>query len=79
MAQWSGPRSLPLWLTEPEVLGISSLSNARARAAGLDLRPLRDTLADTLAWTKANNIATVTSAGLSDEDERAILSQLKQH
>lgn len=74
VSPWVGPRSLPLWLVESR--GIGSMSNARARAAGLTLRPVRDTLADTLAWAVRERIATVTGAGLDDADEQVLLAAL---
>ncbi|HEY8591006.1 MAG TPA: NAD-dependent epimerase/dehydratase family protein, partial [Naasia sp.] len=37
VAEWSGPRSLPLWIDDPEWRGFPARSNARALAAGLSL------------------------------------------
>ncbi|QIM18626.1 NAD-dependent epimerase/dehydratase family protein [Leucobacter coleopterorum] len=76
VAQWSGPRSLPLWVTDAEARGIGALSNSSAKNAGLRLRPLAKTLADTLAWATAHNIVTVNGAGLSDEEETSLVSRL---
>lgn len=76
VAQWAGPRSLPLWISEASVQGIGSLSNARAGAAGLALRPLAETLTDTLSWGRAHRIETVTGAGLCDDDECELLTEL---
>ncbi len=46
---WTG---LPLWLpeTDPAFGGMLLADMARARAAGLAIRPLSDTIADTFAW-----------------------------
>jgi 2'-hydroxyisoflavone reductase len=45
---------LPLWLPdEPEGRASDALSNARARAAGLVLRPLAETARDTWEWLRA--------------------------
>jgi 2'-hydroxyisoflavone reductase len=44
---------LPLWLapaSDPGFAAFMAVSNARARSAGLRLRPLPETVADTLAW-----------------------------
>lgn len=50
VAPWS---ELPLWVgDEPDHAGMMRSSNARARAAGLSLRPLADTARDTLAWAR---------------------------
>lgn len=72
---WMGPRSLPLWGTdEPGWEAFAAVSNARAVADGLRLRPLPDTLADTLAW--ARTVEQPWGAGLSDDEERALLAEL---
>jgi nucleoside-diphosphate-sugar epimerase len=47
---WMGPRSLPLWLDDPDWHGFNALDTTRAVQAGLVTRPLAQTLADTLAW-----------------------------
>lgn len=71
VAQWMGPRSLPLWLTDPaDAIGMSTRSNARARAAGLVLRPLERTLADIVAVPGP----IVEGAGLTDDEERELLA-----
>jgi 2'-hydroxyisoflavone reductase len=45
---------LPLWMPDsPEVRAFYAISNARARAAGLRLRPLKETALDTWEWLKA--------------------------
>ena len=45
---------LPLWLPdEPDNRAFYSFSNARARAAGLELRPLAETARDTWEWLRA--------------------------
>lgn len=71
---WAGPRSLPVWLPVPENAGFGGRSDAAARAAGLEPRPLRDTLADTLAWEVG--AGRPGPSGLSDDDERALLADL---
>jgi 2'-hydroxyisoflavone reductase len=72
---WMGQRSLPLWLP-PEVAGMTARRGSRARAAGLETRPLEDTLADTLAWELSREQPRPRKAGLSDDDERELLSLL---
>ncbi|UIN31743.1 NAD-dependent epimerase/dehydratase family protein [Microbacterium binotii] len=70
--EWSGPRSLPLWLRDQSWYGMNARSTARAVAAGLERRPLESTLADVLGGP------VVSGAGLTDEEERALLAQLRQ-
>lgn len=72
---WMGPRSLPLWLPDPAWRGFNARDGSRARRAGLRTRPLEDTLADVLA-EELRQPARARKAGLSDEDELALLEQL---
>ncbi|MGL5849781.1 MAG: NAD-dependent epimerase/dehydratase family protein [Phycicoccus sp.] len=69
---WMGPMSLPLWIADPDWRGFATMDTTRARAAGLVTRPLRDTLADVLAWEETR--AEPRHAGLSDDDERRVLA-----
>lgn len=70
---WMGPRSLPLWLPA-EACALNAHDLSRAASLGLRTRPLAETLADTLAWELAE--PGERNAGLSDEDERALLHSL---
>lgn len=72
VAPWAGPRSLPLWLPDPDYLGFAARSNARARVQGLHLRDLRATLADALAAGPAEPLP----SGLTDEQEDELLVAL---
>lgn len=69
---WMGDRSLPLWLPLPDYAGFGARDSSAARAAGLSTRPLAQTLADTLAW-ELTDPQRSRGAGLSDEDERALI------
>ncbi len=75
IAEWSGPRSLPLWLADPSWYGVNARSNARALAGGLALRPLAETLLDSLPVGEGPIGG---GAGLSDEDERDLLAELRR-
>lgn len=75
VAEWSGPRSLPLWLADPAWQGFAARVGSRARAAGLQHRSLLDTLRDGLAWEEAQPVHPH-GAGLSDAEERALLRLL---
>jgi hypothetical protein len=74
--QWSGPRSLPLWLADQSWYGMNTRSTARALAAGLILRPLSETLADSLAWDLQHFDGVARGAGLTDADEGELLVDL---
>ena len=73
---WSGPRSLPLWLDDRNWYGMNARDCASARAAGLIPRPLEDTLADTLVWELARPEPRPHGAGLSNDEERDLLDAL---
>lgn len=72
VAEWSGPRSLPLWLADPEWSGKNARSIARALAADLALRPLEQTVRDILT----DQSAQPEGAGLTDDDQRELLAEL---
>jgi nucleoside-diphosphate-sugar epimerase len=72
VVEWAGPRSLPLWLADPEWQGFSARDGAKARAAGLTHRPLADTLHDVLAWEGSQHTHPH-GAGLTDDEERDLL------
>ena len=76
VAEWSGPRSLPLWLADRSWYGMNARSNLRAHAADLQLRSLRETLADSLTWDRDHNTAIAQGAGLTDDEERELLAAL---
>ena len=72
--EWAGDRSLPMWLSSPGWEAFGSRSNAAARDAGLELRPLADTLRDTLAWELQAGPGRPRKAGLSPQDEQALIA-----
>jgi len=69
---WSGPRSLPLWVPAEDA-GFAQRDGSAFVATGGTLRPLRDTLERTLADELARGIRRSRRAGLSPDDEAAIL------
>ncbi|MEO6532277.1 MAG: NAD-dependent epimerase/dehydratase family protein [Pseudolysinimonas sp.] len=71
VAEWAGPRSLPLWLADPDWYGMNARSIDRALAAGLVLRPLEQTVRDILSV----QTAPPTGAGLTDDEERELLAE----
>ncbi|MEO7059920.1 MAG: NAD-dependent epimerase/dehydratase family protein [Lapillicoccus sp.] len=73
--QYMGPRSLALWLHDPEWLGFSAHEDASARAAGLLTRPLEATTRDALEWEEHLGLGrTGRRAGLDREDEIRLIS-----
>ncbi|MBB5204980.1 2'-hydroxyisoflavone reductase [Inhella inkyongensis] len=70
---------LPLWLpAQHEFAQFMQVRNQRARAWGLQTRPVADTARDTLAWWQglAPEQQTFTKAGLAPEREQALLETL---
>ena len=75
---WAGERSFPLWLPQPEYAGFATRSPAAARAAGLRTRPLAESIRDTLAWELQAGPGRARKAGLSADDERALLAEARR-
>lgn len=73
---WAGEESLPLWLPQPDYAGFMTRRNDAARAAGLQLRPLGDTVAAALAWERESGLDRPRRAGLSERRERELLASL---
>jgi hypothetical protein len=70
-------QDVPLWLapgSEPGHRGFLALSNARATAAGLELRPLAETVRDTLAWARREPAPAGPVAGLDPVVEQQLLA-----
>jgi 2'-hydroxyisoflavone reductase len=72
---WAGPDSLPLWLP-PGHGGFMARSNQAAAAAGMQLRPWQETLADTLADERRRGLDRPRKAGLSPETEARLAGKL---
>lgn len=73
---WAGEESLPLWLPQPGYAGFMTRRNDVARAAGLRLRPLADTVAAALAWERASGLERARRAGLTPRRERELVASL---
>jgi nucleoside-diphosphate-sugar epimerase len=63
---------LPLWLADPEWVGMHGADVSRAVASGLTFRPLEETIRDTAAWA-ATRGDHEPEAGLAPERERELL------
>lgn len=72
VAEWTGPRSITMWISDPDWQGFLAHDTAPSYAAGLRTRPLAATARDTLAWLRATRDATVT--GLTRAEENEILA-----
>lgn len=62
---YMGPDSLPLWLPAKEYGGHSTRRNDAARAAGLRLRPVEDTVREALRWERELGLDRPRKAGLT--------------
>ncbi|MBI5876638.1 MAG: epimerase [Chloroflexi bacterium] len=73
VAPWS---ELPLWLPGKDNAGILSVSVQKAIAAGLEFRPLRETVRDTLAWerTRPGETELPRRAGMKPAREAELLA-----
>ena len=73
VAAWS---ELPLWLPEeeaPQLRGFMFVNCDKAAAAGLRVRPLRETIQDTLSWVQRDLIEPPLKAGLDAAREAVLL------
>jgi 2'-hydroxyisoflavone reductase len=68
-------KDMPLWLPEsdPAHAGFMAADCARAIALGLAFRPIRETVADTLAWSRTREPAHVWKAGMAPHAEARLL------
>ncbi|HEV8565273.1 MAG TPA: epimerase [Actinomycetota bacterium] len=70
-----GWEQLPYWYTEEP--GFSEFDISKALAAGLSVRPLAQTIADTLAWDRTREQIWPMGAGLDPQRERELLAELR--
>jgi 2'-hydroxyisoflavone reductase len=69
------PQDFPLWTVEPAYM--LAMATGRAEAAGLVLRPIEQTIADTLAWaSQADGPVLTDGVGLSEERDAQLLAAL---
>lgn len=66
---------LPLWLDDPQFAGILDIDNRRALAAGLETRPIAETVRSALDWQRPE--APAVKVGLSAEREAQLLAALE--
>lgn len=74
VAAWS---DLPVWLPS-DSFAMHRTPTAKAQAAGLTCRPLRETLIDTLAWCQATQDPARPGVGLTAEREANLLAAWRE-
>jgi nucleoside-diphosphate-sugar epimerase len=77
VAPWMGPESLAAWLPQPEYAGFMRRRNTAARAAGLVLRPLAETIASALRWERERGLDRDRRAGLTPRREAELLATVE--
>ena len=65
---------LPLWIAAPEFAAMQQADVSKAIRAGLTFRPLRETIADTLAWNAQREFPPAEGVGLTPEREQELLA-----
>ena len=72
VAPWT---EMPLFIpeSEPDSIGLDSVSIQKALSSGLSFRPLHDTVRDTLAWDRSRPLDVPRRAGISTEREHDLL------
>ena len=65
---------LPLWIAAPEFAAMQRADVSKALEAGLTLRPLAETIADTLAWDGERDTPRAEGVGLTLERELELLA-----
>jgi 2'-hydroxyisoflavone reductase len=71
-------KDMPLWIPEsPHAAAFMNIPTQRALATGLASRPLRSTIADTLAWARTRAATHAWKAGLAAGRETALLAAWK--
>ncbi len=68
---------MPLWIPDTEAGGWDSISSAHAIEAGLEYRPLSDTIARTWEWDATRDRAVALRAGITAERETQLLDELR--
>ena len=71
--EFSGERSLPLWISDPDAAGHNNRDTAAAVAAGLTWRPIQELVRSALAWETRARPRPPAQAGLTPEQERQLV------
>lgn len=71
--EFSGPRSLPLWIADPKAAGFAHRNTDAATGVGLTWRPIEELVESTLLWERERGLGRTRAAGLSAEQEQDLL------
>lgn len=71
-------RELPIWMPPEVGPGPARINIAKARAAGLTLRPVAETVRDTLTWADALPLDYQWQVGLPADKEARLVAKLKE-
>jgi nucleoside-diphosphate-sugar epimerase len=74
--EFMGEDSLPMWIADPAWRGFGARAGSKAVEAGLQRRPISETLTDTLAWERELGLDRPRKAGISAEREAELLAEL---
>jgi 2'-hydroxyisoflavone reductase len=76
---WMGPESLPLWVgNDPDEAGFLQINVNKALEAGLKIRPLEQTVRDTLEWANNRGSDHEWKSGLTAAREKQLLEAYQQ-
>ncbi|GAA4354732.1 NAD-dependent epimerase/dehydratase family protein [Angustibacter luteus] len=76
VGEYMGPRSVPLWIGDPDWQGFSARDGSAAVAAGLTHRPLLDLVEQSLRWERELGLTREQrKAGLSADEEDELLQR----
>jgi 2'-hydroxyisoflavone reductase len=75
--EFAGPKSMPLWLSDPEWRAFMRRDNSRAKESGLRLRPLEETLSGALEWERAEGFDRSRTAGMTTAENDALVGELR--
>jgi 2'-hydroxyisoflavone reductase len=73
VGQWM---ELPLWLADPDVVGLLSVDVSKAIDSGLSFRPLAETIRDTLEWRGDGELGA--AVGVRPEREAELLAKWRE-
>jgi len=67
VSEWSGAGSMPLWVADANEAAMMTRDVTASLEAGLVVRPVAETVRDTLAWLESVPNPVVTGLGRTEE------------